>query len=38
MLVTGISPNFDGIVSEPNGLDLNFIIVALPLLTLISQT
>ena len=37
MLVTGISPNFDGIVSEPNGSDLSFVIVAVPLLTLISQ-
>ena len=37
ILVTGISPNFDGIVSEPNGSDLSFVIVAVPLLTLISQ-
>ena len=37
MLVTGISSNFDGIVSRPNGSVQSFVIVASPLTTLNSQ-
>ena len=37
ILVTGISPNFDGIVSRPNGSVQSFVIVASPLTTLNSQ-
>ena len=37
MLVTGISPNFDGIVSRPNGSVQSFVIVASPLTTINSQ-